>query len=76
MVYACMIYNVMLNKKHGKSRYECFYGKVPDVSNYRTFGCKVYAHVPESARTKLDPKYQIGIFLGPEMHGPSYKILT
>jgi hypothetical protein len=76
MVYACMIYNVMLNKKHGKSRYECFYGKVPDVSNFRTFGCKVYAHVPESARTKLDPKYQIGIFLGPEMHGPGYKILT
>jgi hypothetical protein len=70
MMYACMIYNVMLNKKLGISRYEAFYGKVSGVSNFRTFGCKVYAHVPETAKTKLDIKYHIGIFLGPEMNGP------
>jgi hypothetical protein len=43
MMYACMIYNVMMNKKLGISVYEAFFGKVPNVSNFRTFGCKVYA---------------------------------
>jgi hypothetical protein len=76
MVYAVLIYNVMLNKKLNMTRYEAFYGKVPDVSNFRTFGCKVYAHVPHTARKKLEPKYQLGIYLGPETEGPCYKVLT
>jgi hypothetical protein len=76
MIYACMIYNVSMNKKLGMTRHEAFYGKIPDVSNFRTFGCKVYAHVPHTARKKLEPKYQLGIFLGPELEGPCYKVLT
>jgi hypothetical protein len=76
MIYACLIYNMSLNKKLNMTRHEAFYGTVPDVTNFRTFGCKVYAHVPHTARKKLEPKYQIGIFLGPELEGPGYKILT
>jgi hypothetical protein len=76
MYYACLIYNVMMNKRHGKTRYEVFYGHPPDLSNFRTFGCKVYARVADTARTKLEPKYQIGMFLGPESTGPGYKVLT
>jgi hypothetical protein len=76
MIYACLIYNMSLNKKLNMTRHEAFYGTIPDVSNFRTFGCKVYAHVPHTARKKLEPKYQIGIFLGPELEGPCYKVLT
>jgi hypothetical protein len=76
MIYACMIYNIMINKKLGMTRYEAFHGVVPNVANYRTFGCKVYGHVPHTARKKLEPKYQLGIFLGPETEGPGYKVLT
>jgi hypothetical protein len=76
MIYACMIYNVMLNKRHGKTRHEVFFGTKPDLSKFRTFGCKVYAKVPDTARTKLEPKYQIGMFLGPEPDGVNYKVLT
>jgi hypothetical protein len=76
MIYACEIYNVMLSKRHGKTRSEVFLGSPPDVSNFRTFGCKVYARVADSARTKLEPKYQLGMFLGPEQEGPGYKVLT
>jgi hypothetical protein len=65
-----------LNKKLNMTRHEAFHGSIPDVSNFRTFGCKVYAHVPHTARKKLEPKYQIGIFLGPELEGPCYKVLT
>jgi transposase InsO family protein len=75
-LYAIMIYNSMLNKRLGMSRQEAFNGTIPDVSNFRTFGCKVYARVPETARNKLSPKSQIGIFLGPESQGPGYKVLT
>jgi hypothetical protein len=74
MIYACMIYNIMINKKLGMTRYEAFHGVVPNVANYRTFGCKVYGHVPHTARKKLEPKYQLGIFLGPETEGPGYKV--
>jgi hypothetical protein len=76
MIYACLIYNMSLNKKLNMTRHEAFYGIVPDVSNFRTFGCKVYARVPHTARKKLEPKYQIGIFLGPKFEGPGYKVLT
>jgi hypothetical protein len=76
MIYACEIYNVMLSKRHGKNRSEVFLGKPPDVSNFRTFGCKVYARVADTARSKLEPKYQLGMFLGPEHDGHGYKGLT
>jgi hypothetical protein len=76
MIYACMIYNVCMNKRLGMTRHEAFFGKIPDVTNFRTFGCKVYAHVPHTTRKKLEPKYQLGIFLGPETEGPGYKVLT
>jgi hypothetical protein len=76
MMYACLIYNAMWCERVGMSREQAFSGKIPDVSNFRTFGCKVFARVPDSARRKLDPKSQVGIFLGPETDGPGYKVLT
>jgi hypothetical protein len=76
MVYACMLYNVRLHKHLKITHEEAFTGKIPNLSNFRTFGCLVYARVADSARKKLDPKSQQGIFLGPEPNGPGYKILT
>jgi hypothetical protein len=76
MVYACMLYNVRMHKTLKITHEEAFSGRIPDLSNFRTFGCLVYARVAETARTKLDPKSQQGIFLGPETNGPGYKVLT
>jgi hypothetical protein len=76
IVYACMLYNVRLHKHLKMTHEEAFSGKIPDLSNFRTFGCLVYARVADSARKKLDPKSQQGIFLGPEPDGPGYKVLT
>jgi hypothetical protein len=76
MLYAVQIYNCMWNARLKMSRHEAFTGKIPDVAHFRTFGCKVYARVPDDARNKLDPKSQIGIFLGPESNGPGFKVLT
>jgi hypothetical protein len=76
ITYTCMLYNVRMHKHLKITHEEAFSGKVPDLSNFRTFGCLVYARVADSARKKLDPKSQQGIFLGPETDGLGYKVLT
>jgi hypothetical protein len=76
MMYAAMIYNVSYSQRLDMTRHQAFLGIVPDVSNFRTFGCKVYARVADDDRKKLDPKSQLGIFLGPEQKGPGYKVLV
>ena len=76
MMYAARIKNVMLNKHSGVTPYEAWHGKVPDVSNFRTFGCKVYCRIPDEHRTKLEPKSRPGIYCGPEHHGAGYRVLV
>jgi len=39
-----------------KTPYERWYGRKPDLSNLRVFGCIAYAHVPDVMRHKLDKK--------------------
>ena len=36
--------------------YERWYGRKPNVSHFRVFGCMAYAHVPDCERRKLDTK--------------------
>jgi len=50
--------------KDNKTPYELFTGKKPDLSNMRTFGCKVYAYNDSKSRGKLDDRAIEGIFLG------------
>ena len=47
--------------------YEAKYGLVPDVSEFRIFGCVAYVHIPEALRTSTfsDKAYR-GYYLGPE----------
>ena len=48
----------------GKTPFEAWYGKKPNVSHLRVFGCTAYIHVPKDERKKLDPKAKKCIFLG------------
>lgn len=43
---------------------ELWYGKKPDISNLRVFGCDAYAHVPKELRKKLDSKTKKCIMVG------------
>jgi transposase InsO family protein len=52
IIYACMLYNVRMHKHLKITHEEAFSGKIPDLSNFRTFGCLVYARVADSARKK------------------------
>ena len=73
-----MLYHLhcMMNPELGITMYQAFTGKRPDISKFRTFRCKVYAKVADTQRQKLDPKGQIGIYLGPEVNGPGYIVLV
>lgn len=42
--------------KDDKTPYEIWYGRKPNLSHLKVFGCMAYAHVPGSERGKLDKK--------------------
>ena len=48
----------------GMTPFQALFGKKPDVSNLRPFGCICYAHVPKDERKKFDPKSRKCLFLG------------
>ena len=54
--------------------YERWNGVKPDVSNFRVFGCKAYARIPDEKRKKLDPKSQKCIFIGYPAGVKGYKL--
>jgi hypothetical protein len=57
-----------------KTPEEVFFGKKPEVSHLRIFGCPIYTHVPKEKRTKLDPSGKKGIFVGYSESSKAYRI--
>ena len=55
--------------------YEKWYGRRPDVSHLRVFGCIAYAHIPDSQRRKLDKKAQKYRFIGYCRDSKGYRLL-
>jgi hypothetical protein len=53
------------------------FGKRPDISNLRIFGCEVLAYKEKDKRTKLQPKVDQGIYVGtsPQHSDDTYRIL-
>ncbi len=47
-----------------KTPQEAWSDRKPDVSHLRVFSCKVFAHVPDEKRTKLESKFMPCVFLG------------
>ncbi|KAJ9528397.1 hypothetical protein QJQ45_020322 [Haematococcus lacustris] len=56
--------------------WEAFYGVKPDLSGLRVFGCRVWLHVPDHQRSKLQAKSVEGLFLGYEPGSKAYKVLV
>lgn len=54
---------------------ELFWGKRPNVSHLRVFGCPAYVLVPHELRTKLDPVSIKGTFVGYTPSSKAYRIL-
>jgi hypothetical protein len=63
---AVYIKNRSLTKAYNekKTPFELFYGKVPDVSHLRVFGCKAFVYNTDPGIGKLDNRGIEGIFVG------------
>lgn len=48
----------------GKTPYEIWKGRKPNLSHLRIFGCTAYAHIPHDERAKFDPKAIKCCFVG------------
>jgi hypothetical protein len=53
---------------------EAFTGVKLEVSHFRIFGCPVYIHVPIEKRTKLEPSYRKGLFVGYSEIEKAYRV--
>jgi transposase InsO family protein len=71
---AAYIRNRVITTATGVTPYERWYGKKPDVSNFRVFGCTAYAHVPDSSRQKLDQKAVKMRFVGYSLTQKGYRL--
>ena len=60
--------------KENETPYERWYGKKPDVSHLRVFGCMAYANVPEGERRKLDSKSKRMRFVGYSLTSKGYRL--
>ncbi|KAJ9509372.1 hypothetical protein QJQ45_001839 [Haematococcus lacustris] len=56
--------------------WEAFYGVKPDLSGLRVFGCRVWLHVPDQKRSKLQPKLVEGLFIGYQPGSKAYLVLV
>lgn len=54
----------------GMTPYERWFGKKPNISHLRVFGCDAFVHIPDQKRRKLEGKSSKYVFIG--YHG-SYK---
>ncbi|GJR18034.1 retrovirus-related pol polyprotein from transposon TNT 1-94 [Tanacetum coccineum] len=62
---ACYTQNrSIIVKRHGKTAYDVFKGRSPDISYFNVFGCPMYFHNHRDHFGKFDEKADDGFFLG------------
>ncbi|KAL4123438.1 hypothetical protein QTP88_015616 [Uroleucon formosanum] len=60
--------------QEGKTPYELWFNKTPDINNLKIFGSEVYAHIPKEKRRKWDQKGRKGIFVRYSEETKGYRI--
>lgn len=60
--------------QEGKTPYELWFNKTPDINNLKIFGSEVYAHIPQEKRRKWDQKGRKGFFVGYSEETKGYRI--
>jgi transposase InsO family protein len=59
----------------GKTPFEVWHKREPNLAKVRTFGCAAYVHVPKCQRTKLQKEAVAGRFIGFARNQPGFKVL-
>ena len=60
--------------KEEQTPYECWYGKRPNVSHLKVFGCMAFAHIPDAQGQKLDKKSEKLRFVGYSIRAKGYRL--
>ncbi|KAL4126736.1 hypothetical protein QTP88_010945 [Uroleucon formosanum] len=60
--------------QEGKTPYELWFNKTPDINNLKIFGSEVYAHILKEKLRKWDQKGRKGIFVGYSEETKGYRI--
>ena len=77
MKHACYLYNRRASRRVNlkKTHYELFTGEKPDLQHLRIWGCKCYSRVTSELQgSKLEPRTEVGMFVGYDDFSKSYKI--
>nr|GFC86558.1 integrase, catalytic region, zinc finger, CCHC-type, peptidase aspartic, catalytic [Tanacetum cinerariifolium] len=61
----------IIHLRHGKTPYELLHSKLPDLSFFLVFGALCYPTNDSENLGKLQPKADIGIFIGYAPSGPT-----
>ena len=70
---AAYLHNVTYSKVIGKTPYEAWTGSKPSLGHLKVFGAKVYAYVPKQKHGELDPRPELGIFVGYNPHNKGFR---
>ncbi|GJU83343.1 retrovirus-related pol polyprotein from transposon TNT 1-94 [Tanacetum coccineum] len=62
-------------KRHLKTPYEIFYGRLPNISFLHVFGCPVYIHNHKDYLGKFDEKADDGYFLGYSLVSKAFRLM-
>ncbi|GJX48584.1 retrovirus-related pol polyprotein from transposon TNT 1-94 [Tanacetum coccineum] len=63
-------------KRHGKTAYDVFRGRSPDISYFNVFGCPVHIHNHRDHLRKFDEKANDGFFLGYSLVAKAFRVFN
>lgn len=74
---ACYTQNrSIIVKRHNKTPYEIFKGRIPDISYFHVFGCPVFIHNYKDHLGKFDAKADDGYFLGYSLVSKAFRVFN
>lgn len=63
-------------KRHNKTPYEIFKGRIPDISYFHVFGCPVFIQNHKDHLGKFDAKADDGYFLGYSLVSKAFRVFN
>jgi transposase InsO family protein len=74
---ACYTQNrSIIVKRHNKTPYEIFKGRIPDTSYFHVFWCPMFIHKYKNHLGKFDAKADDGYFLGYSLVSKAFKVFN
>ncbi|GJU63092.1 retrovirus-related pol polyprotein from transposon TNT 1-94 [Tanacetum coccineum] len=67
---------VLNMKRHGKTVYDVFRGRSPDINYFHVFGCPVHIHNHRDHLGKFDEKADDGYFLGYSLVAKAFRVFN